>query len=85
MESYRPLEVGTKVRININYLREFLVHGEFETHEQFNVLGTVVKMYLVENVDFYEVLWNDGKTEPGFNREFLLEIYDVNVLMKELL
>ncbi len=79
------LDIGTKVRINLNYLKEFLKPGEFESHKQYNVIGTIIRQYLIENEDFYEVFWDDGKTEGGFNRAFLQEIYDINFLLKELL
>jgi len=85
LDTIKYFDVGTKVKININYLKEYLYPGEFESHKDYNVFGTVLKMYFIDEVDFYEILWDDGKKESGFNYAFLCEVCDANELMKELL
>lgn|GEM_PF-2890959 len=76
--------IGTKVKININYIRKYL-QGEYELHKDYTVLGVIKNKYYADGVDFYEVLWDDDKLERGYNYEFLQEIYDVNQIMKQLL
>lgn len=77
-------EVGTKVRINTNYLKVFLNLSEFSLHKDYVVTGIILERYFIEGIDFYKVLWDDKKIEAGFNKAFLEEIVDPNDLMKEL-
>lgn len=85
-QELRQFSIGTRVRINGNYLKKYLLAGEFEKHKDYNVTGIVVGKYFPDNrSDFYEILWDDGKKESGYNRDFLQEVCDINMLMKELL
>ncbi len=79
------MDIGTKVRINANYLKKYLPFENFERHKEFNVIGTVSNRYIVDGLDFYQIFWDDGKIESGYNRDFLQELCDINMLLKEIL
>ncbi len=80
----KQFSIGTKVRINTNYLKQYLESEAILSKEYYSI-GTIKNIYYVEDIDFYEVLWEDNnKIEAGYNKELLTEICDPNFMLKEL-